>query len=82
MKYSIDEWCDSVFKNVDDRVRGIITRRFIDDTLLLSIRYKTIDIGFEIAEVSKLVNAGCPPNLAAKKITRSYEKNIRRLFIK
>ena len=77
-----NNWCDAVFKIVDSRVRGIITRRFIDDTFLLSIKYKSIEIGFEIDNVPRLVAVKCPPQLAAKKITKSYEKIIRRLFIK
>lgn len=82
MKYDVNTWCDSVFETVDGRVRGIITRQFIDDALLLSIKYKTIEIGFQIDNVKRLVEAECPPSLAAKKITRTYEKIIRRLFIK
>ena len=78
----VDTWCDSVFKIVDDRVRGIITKNLIDDVLLLSIKYKSIEIGFEISNVTRLVKAKCPPSLAAKKITKTYEKIIRRLFVK
>lgn len=80
--YSVEEWCDAVFNMVDERVRGILSRGFIDDTFLLSIKYKTIEIGFEIDMVSRLVKANCPPSLAAKKITKTYEKSIRRMFIK
>lgn len=79
---SVDKWCDTVFKIVDDRVRGIITKNFVDDAILMSIKYKSIEIGFEIDNVSRLVAAECPPQLVAKKITKSYEKQLRRLFIK
>lgn len=82
MMYDVEAWCDTVFKDVDDHVRGIITRRFVDDTFLLTIKFKTIEIGFQLDNIANLISAGCPPTLAAKKITKSYEKIIRRLFIK
>ena len=63
-------------------IRNTLSKEFKDDALLLSIKFKTIDIGFEIDNVSKLVEANCPPAVAAKKVTKTYERIIRRLFVK